>query len=346
MRRRLAIGAAAAFALLALCLAAEGPIERRLESHFTSALASSQHVGGSIESVEVCLPCLSYTIRGVDLVTADGAERAPLLRASAVDVGLALSELHRCAGCGEIVLHDAVLHVDIGREDRGEPSALGVEWSNIGRGLLPVPIDRIATEDAVLLVRYDRYREPIEWRFEIAEGLARALSDRGAAPRVALRGATPGGGRFEVRLDVSPAESERSLLVGVVSGVPLVSLDSYIEQRLGLDVEDGALSAKMSLEAMPGGWFGHVDCEITELRVFDPSDFWQDGPVQALKDGFAGAVSQARRDEDGALRLRVEIDRSTGSPESLWTTLGHIVRWLLVAPFTAPFGIDLPGDGS
>ncbi len=339
MLRRPGFWAALAIGLFALALLAEWAIARRLEVRFREWLARGETYGGTLERVTVCLPCLSYTIHGADLHSNGGDEPAPVLAAPEIVIGFDASRLLRAQLRGQIRLHDATLHVDLWREDRGEPNALKVRWDHIGRGLIPAPVGRIEAVGGTVFLHYDRYEEPIRWRFDVDEGLADQLAAAdGDSPHVVLRGDAPGGGAFALRLRVRPEGSPRSTLDGELRAIPLAELDTYIRQRLGLDVDGGTLTARIDLASTGRSWGGHLDCELVDLDLFELEDLIEQGPLQAAKDGFAELVSRTRKSPDGVLRMRIPVDqRVRGTPEDEWGTVAEILEWLLLAPFEAPF---------
>jgi hypothetical protein len=339
--RRVGFVLAALVVLVVFMVLAEWALERRLDSRFREFLARQTSRAGTFASVDVCLPCASYTIHGVDLKSPGPDGPRPLLEASAVDFGLVWAELWRGELRGEIVLHDAALHVGI--DDRGsdgdgeDANVFSIQWDRIGRGLWPTPVTRIVANGSEIYVDYDRFREPILWRFEVHRGLADRLANGdGELPRVRLRGETPGGGEFELKLDVHPAEG-RSKLDGRLRAVPLAELETYVRHRAGVDVESGSLTAVIDLEATRSGWTGHVDCRIVDLEIFQASDVIEHGPVQALKDAVAGLMVSIDDSSDGVLEMRLDVDERARDAGDEWAVLADVVEWLLLAPFQAPF---------
>lgn len=317
--------------------AVEWEIARRLESRYRGSLAEGAGLRGDFADISVCLPCLSYTLRELRLESRDAPADRPILYAGAVDVGADTESLLRGRWRGRIALREAQLRVAVGGED--DADAFAVPWSELGEGLFPAPIARIEMTGGRTVLRHDGFAEPVEWAFRVDAGQASRLAPGEGPPRVVVDGGTPGRGRFELTLEVGePQEGgEPSRLRGTLRGVALEHLGDYLRQRMGVDVDGGELSARIALEEDDTGWHGSVDCEVVELEVFELRDLVEQGPLQTTRDGFAGVVNAMRRSPDGVLRVRVDIHEPAGADaEDRWQAAARILRWLALAPFTAP----------
>ena len=348
-RHRLVWIVLAALALAAIVVA-QVWIGRHLETRFRAALVEQERPG-SLERVSVCLPCLSYTIHGVEVENARKSE-APVesrLSAERIVVALHRTRLLRGALRGRITIPGAELYVAVDeRED--DRAGFAVEWQNLGRGLFPFPFDRIEAPGSALIVHDRRSPEPIQWRFDIESGYAENLALADGDPRVFVSGATPGGGTFEFVLDVERRDPPSSTFRGALRAVRLEEIRGYLRQRLGLDVEGGRMSADIDLAVTNAGWTGHIDCELSEVELFEIRDLVEGGPIQAAADGLAAVMAELRKDDDRVLRVRFEVDERVTPDESQdWplTISARLLRWVFLAPFELPLrlvGIDTFAD--
>lgn len=336
-RSRWARIGAALLLLVAANTAAEWEISHRLEQRYRGVLGDDEGLLGDFRRISVCLPCLSYTLHELRLESRDAPPDRPILYARAVDVGGDLPSLLRGRLRGRIVLRDAQLRMEVGGAHAGA-TAFSVPWSELGRGLFPAPIARIeAVEDSRAVLRHDGFDEPIEWGFRIAKGRAVRLAPADGPPRVFLEGSTPGRGHFELTLRVAEPGGERSRLRGALRDVSLEHLDSYLRQRVGVEVESGEVSAHIALEEADEGWQGTVDCEVVDLQVFELRDLVEQSPLQATRDGVAGVVGAMRRSPDGVLRVRMDVHgRADATAGDRWRAAAEILRWLVLAPFELP----------
>lgn len=331
-----------ALVMLALVLvagvAAQVALSRSLAVRLRSAIADEPVIDGALARVTTCLPCLSYTIHDLRLDTLDDRGHSPLLRADEVEVGLLPARLLVGAPAGDVVLRGAHLYLDLGREEQGRATAFGIAWRSVGERLLPAPIERVEAGGGVITLRHDGFEKPIEWRFEVRRARADQLSPTApGTPRVAMTGRTPGDGRFALKIEVSPDSEGPNELSGELRDVPLVALRDAIEQRAGVDVEGGTLSADVRLRGERGAWRGHADCAVRDLDLFSIEDVVERGPVQAARDAAAELLSKIRRSDDGDLQLRVAINQDYDeSGGDAWEAAGLVLRDILLAPFVVP----------
>lgn len=326
-------------ALLGFGVVLQSATGSRLESRFRSDLESSDSRHGQLDHVSVCLPCLSYTIHGIELASARPEGSGPVLSAGELEVGLDVSAVLRGSLRGLIVVRDATLRFEMGGESGDDAPAFSIDWDHLGRGLLPMPVGRIETERSVAVVRYQRDSEPIEWKFVVHSGFAEHLASQDSQPRVSLNGTTPGGGTFVFQFDVLERNPARSSFRGDLVDVPLLALGSYVHERFGFEVEAGVMSARIELEGDDTAWRGDVYCEVVDLEVFEIADIVEQGPVQAATDGVASIAMLLNRHPDGVLRLHREVNEPLdgGSGDWPWQMTTDILRWMLLAPFDAPF---------
>jgi hypothetical protein len=331
-------------AVLGVGAVAQEWLGRRLEQRFRSALLDGERTG-TLDQVSVCLPCLSYTIRGVEMESEDaGASTRYRLVADSVVVALDTIQLLRARLRGRMELPGATLHVVTTSRQEPEdaeevPPTFGVAWQNIGRGLFPFPFARITSPDSEVILHYERFAEPVEWHFGVRVASVENLVAADGDPHVVVAGETPGSGDFEFELRVQDRDPPRSTFRGSLRAVPLPALDVYLRERFGLDVDGGEATARVDLAVDPSGWRGQVDCEVADLAVFSADDLVEEGLLQAATDGMAEVVTRVRRDGDGVLRMHLEIDERVEPDESEawpWTMAGRIARWVLLAPFELP----------
>lgn len=328
----------AALAVVALQVALPRLVSRRLDG----AIAEAPGVSGGMSRVTVCLPCGSYTVHDLSLRSGTGSEGSPLLSAREMEVGLRMGALLRGRRVGEIVLREPLLHVDVGREAEGGRTALDVPWPEVGRRLLPWPIERVAVHDGALRVHHEGLEEPVVWKLEAIEGEARQLGDEpGAPPRLEAHGDAFGSGRFDVQVDFDAPRGGGFDLAGSFREVPLQAMRDLIEQRVGIGIEAGLLGAEFRIEGSKTGWEGRIDCELAQLDVFALHDL-SDGPLHALTDALAGGVAGiASLGREGPLRVRLDVERKLGKEGAVdaWGSLGLLVREALLVPFTLPLDV-------
>lgn len=328
-------------ALLGVGALLQSAIGSHLESRFRSDLESSEVRRGRLDRVSVCLPCLSYTIHGVELASVRPEGSGPVLSAGELEVGLDVSAVFRGSLHGLIVVRDATLRFEMGSENGADAPAFSIDWDHLGRGLLPMPLGRIETERGVAVVRYERDAEPIEWKFVVHSGFAEHLASQDSQPRVSLNGTTPGDGTFVFQFEVLERDPARSSFRGDLVDVPLLALGSYLHERFGFEVEAGVMSARIDLEGDDTAWRGDVYCDVVGLEVFELADIVEEGPAQATIDGVASIAMRLGRHPDGVLRLHREVhepfDGDADAADWPWQMTTDILRWMLRAPFDAPF---------
>lgn len=338
MRRALRIALVVVAVIGVAALVAQRAITRSLEVRLRSAIADNPDIDGGLARVSTCLACLSYTIHDLRLDTLDDSGHTPLLRADEVEVGYIPFRLLDGAPVGDITLRNARLRLDLGREQQGRTTAFRIAWRGVGERLLPAPIERVRAEGGVITLRHDGFEKPVEWRFEVQEARADRLSPQApGTPRLKMLGRTPGEGRFALRIHVRDDGDRPSELRAELHGVPLLELRDVIEQRAGVDVEGGVLSADVRLRGERGAWRGHADCAVRDLDVFDVDDIVERGLLQAARDGAAELLSSLRRSDGGDLELRVGINQDYDEPGTdPWAAAGLVLRDILLAPFSVP----------
>lgn len=333
MKRRSAkLGVACAIGLIALCVILQTVLGRSIETRIEAALAETEGVRGGIDRVGVCLPCLSYTLHGVQLEREVGSDWQPVLSAEAVRVGLRPSSLLRAAPGGAIHLEGAFLRF------RADAASSSAGWGRIGNALLPVPLEQLTAERGRVALANPALDPPVRWMISDIRIRSEALQHRGASPTtVDMQGRLDGEGGIEARLRVR--EDETLELALGLQELPIRAFNDYLRNAIGIDVEAGRLTLDGHVTAAATGELeGKLQGRVEGLDVLGAADVsLKDSLGLAWEALAAAAFAVANRDGEDALHLETRIRQTLEDPGvDAWGLFGRLLRRTLVGLLESP----------
>lgn len=346
--------------LLALALTGavwglQGWLAGWIEGRLVSAVDADEGLRGSVAEVSVCLPCASYTLLSPRFSKRTRAgedeepERSwrPLLEAEEVVVSLLPGSLLRASPLGAVRLRAPVLHVHSGGvsdEGDAEDEGLGIPWGEVGRALLPVPIDRLDVEEGRLLLSNPHLDPPLRWEVERVALSGHHLTRRSAPAIIDARGRVAEAGRVEGRVRLPAREEggeEGFTLDASLREIPATEFNAYLRHLVAIDLEGGTLDADASLRSEgPRSVEGRVVADLSDLDVVDLREVTEGRPLRMLWESITGVAIMASTSDGRPLEVEIEVRESLDDAQlDTGSLLALVVRRSLVTLVESPAGV-------
>jgi hypothetical protein len=339
-RRRVAVGALVALALLLIGARAAAPT--LIQRYVNRVLDRIEGYHGSIGDVDLSLLRGAYTIEDVRIDKDTGKVPVPLFRSREVDLSVEWRALFDGSLVGEVWLDRPEVNFVSGPRDAADQSGAEGDWRKTVKELFPVKVNRITVRDGTVHFRNFASDPPVDVYLREVQATVRNLTnseDLGGdmVAHAEVRARAMERGEIRAKAAIDPYADEPTFdLDASAKNIALTDWNDFLRAYARVDVQRGALSLYAELQAKDGRFDGYVkpfleNVDVLELREEVPEQGFFASLWEAVVGGSAEIVQDQSEDR---LATRIPISGDADAPQiGFWTTLGNVLKNAFIEAF-------------
>ncbi len=305
-----------------------------VEKYVNRQLNRTRDYGGRIGNVHLQLWRGKYRIDNVAIYKRNGLVHLPLFAADHLHLSVEWKELFHASVVGKIRIERPRINFMAGPTEEQTQTGTGEDWNSMLESLFPFKLNRLEIDEGQVHFQNEYSTPPVDIFLRELSATATNLTNTrnvhsNLPAGVTARGATVGGGRLDIQLQLDPVATTPTYQVAAqLTNVNLPALNDFLKAYGKFDVESGDFNLFASIAAKDGNYDGYAKVFFAKLHVFAWEKERKKNALEIFWQAIVGTLTSAFKNQPhDFLATRIPIYGSYGKEKmGTWRAVGSLLR--------------------